>query len=321
MKKIAMVFLIFISESVLADTQSDSDILFNWAETQYPQFFSPANQSSKTWGVWYYRYYPDTNNYLGTNTTDFDVYIQGDSFEGLTRVDTLNALIDTAGLSTSATKKLNDTGIISCGNESLSCPQENYPGQDAEYGRDILFNDSSDGHAGFSFTKLDSNGNELPSSASTWSCVKDNITTLIWEIKTNDDGLQDKDWYYTWYNSTGVNDGSSSGTSNEGVCFDSNNCDTEKYIQQVNNQHLCGMDGWRLPTKKELVGIVSFDRSDPMIDSNYFPNTIIHGYWSSTPHVGNSQYAWVVGFGNALSFYHGHYKSGGQSVRLVNDTK
>ena len=56
------------------------------------------------------------------------------------------------------TGKLNDTGITACGdasNNNLDCPVNDYHGQDAEYGRDATHNDDSDGHAGFSFTKLD----------------------------------------------------------------------------------------------------------------------------------------------------------------------
>jgi hypothetical protein len=47
---------------------------------------------------------------------------------------------------------LNDTGIVTCGDASsndLPCPVADYPGQDAEYGRDVTHNDPSDGHAGF----------------------------------------------------------------------------------------------------------------------------------------------------------------------------
>ncbi|MFH1162839.1 MAG: hypothetical protein V1852_02105 [Pseudomonadota bacterium] len=44
-----------------------------------------------------------------------------------------------------------------------------------------------------SYTKLDSNGNALPLSATEWVMIKDNLTGLIWENKTNDGGIHDKD--------------------------------------------------------------------------------------------------------------------------------
>ncbi len=60
---------------------------------------------------------------------------------------------------------LNDTGVVDCatvGAARLACPQAGYPVQDGETGRDVTDNDSGDGLAGFSFTKLDSDGVALP---------------------------------------------------------------------------------------------------------------------------------------------------------------
>ncbi|WP_308873334.1 hypothetical protein [Thiothrix subterranea] len=48
------------------------------------------------------------------------------------------------------------------------------------------------------FVKLDVNGGELPADADTWSCILDTKTGLIWEVKTNDGGLRDKDWRYQY---------------------------------------------------------------------------------------------------------------------------
>lgn len=58
----------------------------------------------------------------------------------------------------------------------------------------------------FSYTKIANDGSELSKTvklgtgAKDWACTKDNNTGLIWEVKTNDGGLRDKDWKYTWYN-------------------------------------------------------------------------------------------------------------------------
>lgn len=103
------------------------------------------------------------------------------------------------------TGRLNDTGITQCADgatNGLTCPVTDYPDQDAQYGRDFEVNDDSDGHAGFSFTKLDEKGNELLANATNWSCVKDNVTGLIWEVKQGgngmigDEGLHDGDDRY-----------------------------------------------------------------------------------------------------------------------------
>jgi streptogramin lyase len=45
----------------------DASSFLNWAESAYPAYFPPA-QSNKTVDVWTYRYYPQTDIYLGTNT-------------------------------------------------------------------------------------------------------------------------------------------------------------------------------------------------------------------------------------------------------------
>ncbi len=36
------------------------------------------------------------------------------------------------------------------------------------------------------YTKLDAAGNDLPTGATEWTCVRDNDTGLIWEVKTDD---------------------------------------------------------------------------------------------------------------------------------------
>jgi len=99
MKKLIILFLILISQSIFADTKSDSDSLFNWVETVLPDYFSPSNQTSQVWDNYYYRYYPASNTIIATHTVDLDVYVFGDIFGGLVRVDTLGSLMTAAGLS------------------------------------------------------------------------------------------------------------------------------------------------------------------------------------------------------------------------------
>jgi hypothetical protein len=79
-----------------------------------------------------------------------------------------------------------DTGQTKCYDNSIeiACPNpgESFYGQDAQY----IVNPQS-------YTKLDAQGNELSSNASSWIMVRDNVTGLIWEIKTDDDSVHDKD--------------------------------------------------------------------------------------------------------------------------------
>ena len=212
---------------------------------------------------------------------------------------------------------LNDTGITRCGNETdndLDCPQAGFLGQDAEYGRDVTHNDDSDGHAGFSFTKIDANGNALPASATEWSCVKDNLTGLMWEVKTDDGGLRDKDHTYTWYNSDSNTNGGNAGTENGGTCVDTFNCDTEKYAASVNAVGLCGHNDWRLPNKEQLRSIVNYATYNPAIDAAYFPNTRSSYYWTASPDANNSDNAWRVFFYGGTGYNH---KYGNHYVRLL----
>jgi hypothetical protein len=205
-------------------------------------------------------------------------------------------------------RALNDTGLTVCADATSSgksCAQTaTFPGQDAQFGRDATNNDNADGDAGFSFTKLDAGGVPLanqsaPFGTTPWDCVRDEITGLDWEVKTDNGGLRDKDWTYTWFNSTGGNDGGSAGSANGGVCFDTSNCDTEKYVSAVNAAGLCGRNDWRLPTREELQSIVNISQFNtaPRYDIDFFANpppSLSQAHWTSTPDASSSAIAWTV---------------------------
>ena len=214
---------------------------------------------------------------------------------------------------------LNDTGIDWCADGSrnfLDCPVDGYPWQDAQDGRDATHNDDSDGHAGFSFTKLDANGNALPSTAANWSCVRDNVTGLVWEVKTYDGGLRDKAWRYSWYNPDSATNGGSAGRADNGNnCYDPSRCDTHKFVADVNAQGLCGARDWRLPNVRELLSIVANDRVDPAIDTRYFPNTSGELVWSTSPSAYRDYEAWGVDFWGGGA--HRALKRWGYGIRLV----
>jgi len=178
-----------------------------------------------------------------------------------------------------------DTGQDKCYNNfaQITCPQ---PGQ-AFYGQDAQ-------HQGIqpSYTKLDENGNALPDSATVWSMVRDNVTGLIWEVKTNDDDIHNRDDTYTWCDST---------LESPGYCTGTN--DTETFIATLNSEQFGGFNDWRLPTVQELATLLKSNVSNPAIDTNFFPNTlqsgsypIYTGYWSSTIVAGSSSQAWEVEF-------------------------
>ncbi len=229
--------------------------------------------------------------------------------------------------------RLNDTGVVFCGDQAnisdsydaaathdneLDCVAVGASatevgvdgegdlvpaGQDAHFGRDVMHNDDSDGHAGFSYTKIDANGNHLSASASSWDCVLDNVTGLMWEVKNDDMGLRDKSWTYSWYNPDSSINGGEAGIENSGICFDGTNCDTEKFVAQVNsNGGICGYNDWHAPTRKELVSLLNLSvlNAGPTIENGFFPNASSSEYWwtasSSARYEGS---AFVVSFADA----------------------
>ena len=170
---------------------------------------------------------------------------------------------------------INDTGITTCSNATqngLPCPVAGFPRQDAEFGTN-----------GFNFTKLDAAGNDLPASATDHTCVRDNVTGLIWQVKLSDS-------YYT---------------------FDQ----AATYTGTVNTTGLCGFNDWRMPNIKELLGIADHGKTDPAIDTNYFPNTPNSWFWSGSPLAINSSSAWNVYFGEGYASNDG--RDGYLRVRLV----
>lgn len=265
---------------------------------------------------------------------------------------------------------LNDTGQTRFYDATTHAPggePPNFPGQDARFGRDAANADgvlvkTGGGDAGFDFTKLGADGQPLAiqnqpwsrdgngfdngseAAGTRWSCVRDNVTGLIWEVKTHrpTPDLHDRDWTYSWYSSLARPDGYSNGNNggaaggvNRGVCLnqrdpDSNptgdDCDSAGFVAAVNAAGLCGSSGWRMPSVQELHGLVHFGRHWPAIDVGHFPNTpgdfgnpqnpVPNVTWASAPSSASDSYA------VSLYFEYGHvvtdnYKTLPASVRLV----
>ena len=110
-------------------------------------------------------------------------------------------------------------------------------------------------------------------------CVQDNNTGLVWEGKTAS-GSRASSLFYTNYHSTSAQKSNGSNPT-QGEINASNN--SIGYVNSVNSSPgLCGFTNWRLPTKDEMLGIVSSGQT-PTIDGVWFPNTPLGAYWTDTP--------------------------------------
>ncbi len=192
------------------------------------------------------------------------------------------SLVVWAGLGSGWAMQWPDTGQTKCydNEKEITCPAPGQPfyGQDAQY----------QGPAR-SYTKLDAQGHDLPETAASWTMVRDNVTGLIWEMKTDDGSIHDKDNIYSWCDTNPDTNGGDPGGCNGGS-------DTEYFIKALNNTAYGGFTDWRLPTVKELSTLIKGDWSTPDLDATFFPNTALYNYWSSTTAAFQPDQAFVVWF-------------------------
>lgn len=231
--------------------------------------------------------------------------------------------------------KLNDTGIT-WGSDypsghNTDCNGVVIEAQDCSYGRDAealagTLNKVGGGRAGFDFTKLDSSGNPLPDTALSHTCIRDNVTGLMWEVKTNY-GLHNASNTYTWHNTnSSLNGGHAGKPGKSATCYgytaDSpiTYCNTQAYVARVNIKGLCGKNDWRLPTRNELLSIKDLSNNIPAIDINYFQRTKNDNYWTSSPYASLSDYAWSINFNGGDNYDYHRHKTNQYYVRLVSPT-
>ena len=162
------------------------------------------------------------------------------------------------------------------------------------------------------FVKLSNEGEILNFENSNWSCVLDQKTSLVWEVKGDKEGLQYTMNTYTWF------DGDTGRKNNmySKNCYWGENCNTQSYIDDINEAQLCTYSDWRLPTRKELKTIINhYSDHDILIDLAFFPNTQKHTYWTSVTVKDNPSLAYEVPFFYGGSIVRAKYKA--SFVRLV----
>ena len=137
--------------------------------------------------------------------------------------------------------------------------------------------------------------------------VVDNLTGLIWQDNADVESVT-KQWL------TDENYDICDDNNSAPECYDTSGDTATSYCE---NLELGGYSDWRLPTSKELEGIVDYGRTDPSIDTSVFQHTSSNYYWSSTTYEYYHEDAWNVNF-----YYGGVYdgtKGNDLYVRCVRD--
>jgi hypothetical protein len=180
-------------------------------------------------------------------------------------------------------------------------------------------------------------------------CVADKITGLIWEGKHNTgktplevafhdhEGFKNYPYFkFGYWKGNVPTPGTRGNTDAYSYYGDGRRGDAIAYVAEVNAMKLCGYSDWRLPTVNELHGLVTLGKKRggvrraensprealPLIDIDWFPNTISGVYLSAEPL--NQQRMWCVGFdsGYVLGCRREMSSSSAEPlfVRLVRDT-
>ncbi len=149
------------------------------------------------------------------------------------------------------------------------------------------------------------------------ACVEDTVTGLIWEAKSDTEGLHGWRHTYTWFNPEEPNNELDyRGIPDGGDCSGSV-CDTWEFVRAVNVAGHCGYFDWRMPSRNELMSISDLSKANdpPTANLEYFPYMQAEEYWTGFDYGTQYQSAW------AWNFFYGHdrvdWKKSPKFVRLV----
>ncbi|MCW9015042.1 MAG: DUF1566 domain-containing protein [Gammaproteobacteria bacterium] len=142
--------------------------------------------------------------------------------------------------------------------------------------------------------------------AQAWHCVRHKKTGKVWEIKTLDNTFRDWQKSYPFQRS-------------ENSDCQNPVCDTQDYIEQINQMRLCSFNDWRLPTREELSSLLDKKQRypNPKVNNDFFPNTGNHYYWTGTSYKYNNDLAWFVYFSSGYVYF--DIKTNPMHIRLVRD--
>jgi Protein of unknown function (DUF1566)/Repeat of unknown function (DUF5648) len=271
----------------------------------------------------------------------------GNTSTGFSQICTLNGTTGTRSLSVNsasggtvidATRSvfvpvLPDTGITSsqCYKASSdilsSCAFSVFAGtaydlnsqQDGMVGLDKTAPAAADGKLGFSFSEVSNPaGGNFPKA----DCIKDNLTGLVWEVKTNL-GLRDGRITYTNYDSTTTLQKSDGAGGYIAPTTAEVNAATNStgYKNAVNASSLCGYTDWRLPTPNEVISIMDFGVAfpGPAVDPVWLPYVSSGFVWAATPSYLSPQSVWLGSFDYG-GVYLDNSRDISRGIVLVRDT-
>jgi hypothetical protein len=112
-------------------------------------------------------------------------------------------------------------------------------------------------------------------------------------VKGEKEGLQYTMNTYTWF------DGDTGRKNNmySNNCYWGEGCNTESYIDDINEAQICTYTNWRLPTRDELKTVINYySDGDILIDLDFFPNAQKGTYWTSMTVKDNPSLAYEIPF-------------------------
>ena len=165
-------------------------------------------------------------------------------------------------------------GATSLDSVTITIPPGTLPDTGQDTNNPAIIGEDADYHINPpAYTKLGASGSALDADAEVWAMVRDDVTGLIWEVKTDDGTIHNKNDKYTWQAAQ------------------------DEFIAQCNSNHFGGHSDWRLPNTRELCSIVNKGTAVPAVDTDYFPNTVVSSiYWTPTLDAADADFVWPVYF-------------------------
>ncbi len=173
----------------------------------------------------------------------------------------------------------------------------------------------------FQFQLLAGDGSpiEEPTAPGGWACIEDLRTGLTWEAKSMEPGLHHRDNTYTWFSTDEAIHRNQPGVRDGGDC-EGSRCDTEGFVEAVNDAGLCGYRDWRIADRVDFETIhdPTVPPPGPRAPTEHFPYMVDGEHWTTETYRTYPQGAW------AWNMRYGHDRVDGKDqakpVRLVRGT-